>query len=296
MISLFKRKSEVSVQPKVETLVADKKSKYPSVVDEIHNEFFTAGDKILEEANEVLVKCKLKDVDKGKRLASVGFINVPQAVEAVKVEQTMITSKEMAELVQYYAIHYPNNKFITEDQVNEICKKYGLVSGSIGLYKGFVPEIKLELIEKFRLKPNDEITAFFHVNSSHHDTLPKYFITDKDLTDAGKRYLIDNGSKSNYITGSDGSQINNPVHFTESCYNVFKGITFVQCVRAENKGLEICAPIKDMKINGMDLKGYNLVKHIPDPIVTQKVHGGRLIICAWGDEASDEIVVNQTMN
>ena len=43
---------------------------------------------------------------------------------------------------------------------------------------------------------------------------------------------------------------------------------------------------------------FHLVKtvNIPDPVVLQPVCGGYLIVCAWGDEASDEIVVNQQMN
>ena len=51
-----------------------------------------------------------------------------------------------------------------------------------------------------------------------------------------------------------------------------------------------------MDTTGMKLYGHLLRKHIPDPVVLQPVKGGYLIITAWGDEASDEIVVNQKMN
>lgn len=36
--------------------------------------------------------------------------------------------------------------------------------------------------------------------------------------------------------------------------------------------------------------------NVPDPVVLQPVKGGFLIVCAWGEEASDEIVVNEKMN
>lgn len=36
--------------------------------------------------------------------------------------------------------------------------------------------------------------------------------------------------------------------------------------------------------------------NVPDPVVLQQVKGGYLIITAWGDEASDENVVNQLFN
>lgn len=53
-----------------------------------------------------------------------------------------------------------------------------------------------------------------------------------------------------------------------------------------------------MDITGLELKeGYKLTKkHIPDPVVLQPIKNGYLIITAWGDEASDELVVNQINN
>jgi len=56
-------------------------------------------------------------------------------------------------------------------------------------------------------------------------------------------------------------------------------------------GLQICAPIKDMNTSGYERRGHNLIKHIPDPIILQPIEGGYLIVTAWGDEASDELIV-----
>ena len=62
--------------------------------------------------------------------------------------------------------------------------------------------------------------------------------------------------------------------------------------------LQICAPVKDMDSTGLEVaEGYKLQKkHIPDPVVLQPVKNGYLILTAWGDEASDELVVNQKFN
>lgn len=53
-----------------------------------------------------------------------------------------------------------------------------------------------------------------------------------------------------------------------------------------------------MDIKGLELtEGYKLEKKfIPDPVVLQPVKGGYLILTAWGDEASDPLVVNQNFN
>lgn len=45
------------------------------------------------------------------------------------------------------------------------------------------------------------------------------------------------------------------------------------------------------------LVGYKIQNiPAPDPVTLQPVKGGYLILAAWGDEASDEIVVNQNNN
>lgn len=81
-------------------------------------------------------------------------------------------------------------------------------------------------------------------------------------------------------------------------YLAERGAAKETVARKEAK-LKICAPISDMNTSGYELKdGWKLVY---DPIVSLSVtHAngitGLVIITAWGDEASDELVVNQQMN
>jgi hypothetical protein len=157
MFKLFKK--QTAVKPTVEAAVAElpvTESKYPQVVQDIHNEFFTAGENILVEANSLLSELEKKDVAKGKRLAALGFGKTREAVAAIETENKLATTKEIAELVLYYQQNYPNNKFITEKQVKEICSKYGLVCGETSLYKGFVPSEKMNDIERFKVKDSDK--------------------------------------------------------------------------------------------------------------------------------------------
>ena len=64
--------------------------------------------------------------------------------------------------------------------------------------------------------------------------------------------------------------------------------------------LKIAAPLKDMKKEGYKLKGRIFTKEIPDPVVLAPIKyenvGLYCIVTAWGDEASDPIVVNETSN
>jgi hypothetical protein len=60
--------------------------------------------------------------------------------------------------------------------------------------------------------------------------------------------------------------------------------------------LKICAPPSDMDTRNMTSKDGFLQREIQDPIVLQPVKDGYLIVTAWGEEASDENVVNSVNN
>lgn len=282
MFNLFKNKKTTS---------------YPAIVEEIHNEFNSAGEKLLQEANSLLQELNQKDIAKGERLAAVGFGKAKEAVTAVQAKLKLASTKEVADLAMYYNMNYPNNKFITEAQVKSICEKYGLIFGDTSMYKGFVPESKLKLIENFKLKGQDKIKLYLEITEYHNGDnveLPLSHLTDKDLTDFGIGYLSKRTDYC-YITGGDRESLQGTKLFNDKIYDLFSHLKFVKATVVDQK-LKIVAPQKDMEIpQGKQVVGYK-IKDIPDPVVLQPVKGGYLIVCAWGDEASDEIVVNQQMN
>lgn len=272
MFNLFGKK-EIK---ETEVVVAEiTQSKYPQVVHDIHNEFYTAGDSILQEAESLLKELEVKDLAKGKRLAALGFGKTREAVVAIETENKLATTKEIADLVMYYRINYPNNKFITEEQVKAICEKYGLVCGDTTMYKGFVPENKLSLIEKFKVNDKDR-ELVFEFGGSYY-TIQQL----KESSIIGESKYISNKRDYDYLI-----EFGKP---TKSIYSYPRS-------KYGGDNLKICAPLKDMEIpQGKLLKGYKIMD-IPDPVVLQPVRGGYLIVCAWGDEATDEIVVNQANN
>ena len=183
-----KEKSEI------EALAAEPnvlKRQYPKEVEAIHNEFFTAGDNILQEATCLLKQLEEKDLAKGKRLAALGFNKTREAVVAIETENKLATTKEIADLVMYYRVNYPNNKFITEEQVKQICEKYGLVCGETSMYKGFVPENKLFLIEQFKLKKKDVPYAII-TDSWHGDEIVGFLKDEDIISNYGKQCMLKN--------------------------------------------------------------------------------------------------------
>lgn len=242
-------------------LVEVKESKYPKEVLEIHNEFACAADRLLEEANIILKEAEKANVDKVTRLEKLGFRQSSQVVETKPLLDKANLSKEQLELLAYYKRNYPLNKFITEEQVKYICHKYNLVCGDVSRFKGFVPEKNLKDIEKFKINDRDSLKILV------------------------SKYTYNNGSRKLCDIEYDNGEL---ARRFSSIYALFEMPI----------PLQICAPIKDMDINGLELEdGYKLVKkYIPDPVVLQPVKGGYLILTAWGDEASDPVVVNESMN
>lgn len=114
------------------------KKNYPEVVHEIHREFMTGGDKLLAQAMEALIVVDAKE-KKASILEKIGFTSTEEYLKRGDVETLKRLEKRRAEIVLYYKKHYPKHKFITEEVVDDICKKYNLVYGSTEFYKGFVP-------------------------------------------------------------------------------------------------------------------------------------------------------------
>ena len=266
-----------------EPKISEKKqvSSYPAEVLEIHNEFNTAADKLLEEANQLLKEGEKKDFEKVDRLKSLGFVKANQVAELEPIRQKIELTKEQVELINYYKVQYPFNKFITTDQIESICKKYGLVYGDVSLYKGFVPEKNLKEIESFKLK-NKEKNCLICSNG--------LILEDAEIRKA--HYNNDSNYYHIYKKGTNSFsfQSENGVDF----YGTFRDNPFnlkdvsVRNFTIKNNNLKICAPFKDMDTTGMKLtQGFKLEKEIPDPVVLQAVKGGALILTMWADEQFD---------
>lgn len=289
MFNIFKKKEPVQQEEK-------QGNNYPAAVVEIHREFHTAAERLLEDARATILEAGKKDVVKVSRLEKLGFKQAAQVTEARPILKKAELSREQIELVKYYSFNYPNNKFITEAQVEAICKKWNLVCGPVDRYRGYVPEKNLAHMEGFSLKKK-ELDALNE---------PIYFVSvpNRFLSD-GKWQRAD--INPSHVKSPD--YLRNSWHFCEHMlgeHNTYPRFTKItthfaspELVKQEI-GIQICAPIKDMDTEGMGVKsGYKLFSthiHVPDPVVLHPVKGGYLILTAWGDEASDENVVNQKFN
>ncbi len=272
MFKLFKKDADNKVVVAEPVLKAKTVNE---IIEEIHESFYTEVDKLLSSAkiSNSLDTDKQELINKCERLKSLGFTNTKEVKEAeveikrlndLKTENE--SKKSLIEAINYFSFKYPMYKFITEDSVKNICEKYNLVYGEINRYTGTVPDLNLKQIESFKISEEDEC----------------YFI------------------ETRYAWGS----------FTEK-----RVITLEQCKKSKSENsrlvsssqifgkcsLEIAAPLSDFNMTEAEVKDFKLSDIIVyDPVVLKPVIFDNkkhfLIVSAWGQEASDELVVNQKMN
>jgi hypothetical protein len=281
---------------------------YPKEVIEIHNEFNNAADVLLQEAREVLEKSSTFNVEKAKRLASFGFKSAKNVTEGLNIKEKIEFTQAQIESLNYYKKVYPNNKFITEKQVEAICLKWNLIMGEPDCFTGFIPEKNLQDIETFCnkynvmdkqiyltknnnildmtgtvIKPNEYVSTYFH------------FYNIDSIETTGKQGPISSSQNRslNYAFQSDDG-----INFYGS--GIINGVKYDERFNIKNKinPLSICAPLKDMNVEGRKFKNkYSLeiLKHkveVPDPVVLYQVKDGYIIVTAWGDESEDPIIKN----
>lgn len=300
--NIFKKKSEVIVidEPKIDNIITITKQSYPKEVLEIHHEFETAAEKLLDEANEIINSQPKVNESKINLLKNLGFKQVKEVQEGSEIIAKIELSKEQIELVNYYQQNYPFNKFITEEQVKTICHKYNLVCGNVDRFKGFVPEKNVNEIVNFKLKEEESNSIIINFTPYKSNKQIELILKNAEIRKSNTEYfhIYNRNNQSEYK--SYAFQSDNGINFYgDDLYDIF-GYKHLGSGRftLESNNLKICAPVKDMDISGLELKeGYKLEKqHIPDPVVLQPVKGGYLILTAWGDEASDPLVVNQNFN
>lgn len=259
-------------------------NKYPKVVQEIHHEFLTAGDKLLASANEIIANTNITNEAKSQRLKDLGFFNTKEVLETSEQIKKKEDQQKIALAISEFRKDFPNHKFITKDAVMSICKKYDLVLGLSGQFKGFIPNKNLTDIEMFfKDHPKEEFEYF--MGYSNHGSF-EHKITEKE-----------------YSSYQYQKEYENKVMLEQKTF-VTRGLhnsSYRPYYRKSKTILSICAPLKDMDTKGYTLKDRILVKEVPDPIVLlPKKHtngvDGYIIITAWGDEARDPLVLNEKLN
>lgn len=254
-----------------------------SIIKEIHDSFYGEMNLLREYCtNRDSEESVLPDLlRKAERLKALGFKQSQECEEALKeikriesIRTDNIEKERMARAIFYFQTKYPNYKFINKDSIMKLCEKYGLVFGSISRYKGSIPEKNIKEMETFKIAEEDQ--CYYEVEGglimrSMRIRDPKYFSFEE-------------------------YQIRNTEYEALMFENIWKAINskrLLPCSRC------IVANKKDMDTSGGFVIGYEIFD-IPDPVVCHPVFFDKqqyfLIETAWGDEASDSMVLNEKLN
>ncbi len=262
------------------------------VIEQIHKEFNTAGDLLLAQANEILNDHTNAEIlNKGLKLQHLGFVSAQTTKESAELQVVREKNAGVAKAVREFKMLYPNNKFISAEDVQRICKKYNLFQGPVEAFKAHVPDKNMEEIAQFSSKNNIFGYKFKSVQ----------FRYESDRRDHGKEvakflqhYIFSNQSEydAREVIGQNTSC---STTVPRDAYGVSK--------------LTICAPEKDFTTKGLNRNWLTrtiesatkiTVSVAPDPVVLYPVAyqgvSGYIIVTAWGDEANDPLIFNEQKN
>jgi hypothetical protein len=268
------------------------------LVAEIHEAFYSADERLLQEAKDLLANPAGDKAAKAERIKRLGFGKAQPVKETA--ERTALASKASSTIktIEYWRTYYPNNKFITEPEVKRICEKYGLVLGEAGNYLGDIPEKNISEIEAFELRKEDwaqkAVVSLMGIFINQYFSIPEPPVFESETFGllsskprrTGQRQDEDYIRQLAFFSGNDPFAIAKLIKEQPATPN--------KKAEKECPAFKICAPQKDFHTSGYVLKeGYILVY---DPVVLQPVKDGYLIVSAWGMEASDELVINHNQN
>lgn len=272
------------------------------LIEEIHNEFDSAQERLLSEAKQILSSKFVDDVSleekQAERLKRIGFTSVPLVKKAEviskekeKTKKLLVETEEQARLIEYYKQSYPFLKFLTEAELDRICDKYNLIHAPIANFIGDVPDKNLRDIENVQeLKEYDRIVsrviAEYEIYDWYSDENKNRYIGSKETKAWDKK--IELSKESDFELRAE---LKRRYHFSKEI--AFRNITFTKIDRS---GLFIAAPSKDFDLTGLDKKSkhgfFNVFKiEVKDPIVFRYVRGGIQVLTKWGLEANDPSLV-----
>ena len=300
-MNFFKRSAAVLervVTPKVTYTIQD-----------IHNEFDSVEDILLLEADVLIDELNSKSdstlESKAKDLEKLGFFKSFVVKNSKELNKKIQITKEQADLIREYKQLYPFQKFLTEEELDRICQKYGLIYAPVGNYIEDVPQKNLNEIAnakaleaRFRPKNNKYITitsatSFASTTESNFPKEMKAFLKDP----IELHFDIKRDRYSNYST----EEILDKLGYKGPPAQ-WSNLTKVEVNEVSKEGLFIAAPETHFDLSDVSKeKKYGYFKShvtivIQDPIVFRYCKGGVQVLSKWGDEASDELLVNPIEN
>jgi len=253
-----------------------------NTVELIHAEFDQAQEVILKEACDIIERNKVSDIKHIEALKQLGFVNSEVVINTQEKLDKVKMGEELANKVMYYKQAYPFLKFLTEEKLDEICEKWGLIHASVKAYKRDVPEKNVkELLDAQPLrnedtqKPKYRFTKIDCSDSHGEKTIKWMSETEFDFDPCDRGWNTDSKMKAMC-----------PYSYNENLYLYWTGS---RSEKITKEGLYIATPASHFELKGLERKtkfGFfekrEAVRVVNDPIVFRYVDGGIQILSKWG--------------
>ncbi len=276
-------------------------------VEQIHQEFDSAQERILNEADRLLDELKIptetKLERKAKALKELGFVNSEPVKQYSKLETTQNEIKKkleltstQAEAIRYFSAMYPLEKFITVSELERICAKYNLIHAPSANYIKDIPEKNvLEMKNANPLKSTDKAKDNIIPTSYRYS-----YLESNEASWFDKNIGLNKEIPTKHIDllrcDSWGCEFRTPIGT----------LTFGSYASVNRTGLFIAAPKSHFNLKGLDKKSkfgfFTVTVHeVKDPVVFQYCRNNIVrIISKWGtdDDKSylDSALTNENMN
>lgn len=312
MFKLFKKVAEVVA---IETA-----PRY--TVEQIHAEFDSAQERILSECDKMLAELQIPTEThverKAAMLKQLGFENaepVTQYEKFVKGKEAVAKKVELtsnqASYIRELSQRYPFEKFITVDELDRICNKYGLIHAPVKNYIKDIPE--KNVVEMASVKPlmkSDKAGKqyiIFDMPQSFLDLIGKKgkVFTEEEVFALGEKYYL----KGEYFVEWIDRGI---TAWAMVVVDKIKGVAFYHDYNynkisfASKEGLFIAAPKSHFNTDGLSKESkhgfFEATKvEVKDPVVFEYCKNNICrIISKWGtdDDQSylDPSLQNEKLN
>lgn len=248
---------------------------------DVHNECDRESEAILKEANLVIEKSKKKDAALMDKLRQMGFEN------SVSVKED--SEEKISEDLLRYRLLYPQNNFLTEQAIERICKKYGLLFAHSHHFIGEIPLKNQIEMANFKLA-GDYIPVLAIDKKKFNESFGEIKKIKKQLKTASwfsaillviNLVALKNGYQK-YITKKefdDANKNDNNLSFRKTLPPDFRIIATPENISLANKEI---------------VGEYRVVDK--DPVVFCRIGSVYIQVSAWGDEASLDEFKTPTKN
>lgn len=285
-------------------------------VEQIHAEFDSAEERLMKQAEDILANLSIPTESaierKAKLAQELGFVNSEVVAKAKsiaernqKIQKTIELTKRQADVLNELKFHYPNEKFLTVDELDRICEKYSLIHCPIKNYIKDIPEKNLLEIKNVQfLKHEHKKPLSFRYTYDIYKWSSGYMNQYHNPLEIPKQYRNEFTSDERFhsaweigrkITELSELPTNKTVHLDSHTEHI-----------VNYTGLFIAAPKSHFDTKGLTAKGkfgfFNVtVTEVKDPVVFEYCKDGFVrIVTKWGtdDDQSylDPVLVNEKMN